>query len=230
MPICKAGKQFVDLPTSKYSDLAFKSGNQAIALKDATVISQLILQRIPTRKVSLIRTTLERRLDMWNQKLITELMEEATLLQVASKRLSQRQNNGEAVEGQPVYSIDYNFNGRKLSEILEGMHPPSMPISECLVLHKPIPNCAQHHKVVYSAFGEQEIINAVKQKISQVHRCDYADVINDLRTSISVSLARAASTCLHAPQSRNGAPVTSTSSPEERTCHSIDFGLRAEDG
>ncbi|KAI0978706.1 hypothetical protein GJ496_000883 [Pomphorhynchus laevis] len=74
------------------------------------------------------------------------------------------------------------------------------------------------------------LLKSLARKFSQVHRCDYADVINDLRARISVSLARAASTCLLAPRSGNGAfqTVTSTKSHEGQTCHSVDFGLRAE--
>ncbi|KAI0981063.1 hypothetical protein GJ496_003811 [Pomphorhynchus laevis] len=77
VPKCSAGTLFVDRLSHMYKDVTQNTSSFNNALYRACVFCQLLLQRPGCPKVSVLKKALERRLQMWDESKLNELMIEA---------------------------------------------------------------------------------------------------------------------------------------------------------
>ncbi|KAI0987371.1 hypothetical protein GJ496_001680 [Pomphorhynchus laevis] len=84
---CSASKNFVRLTSEIPREFNTFEKRNDNTIKRLTVLFQIVLQRINTRKISSIRKTIERRIEMWNEGNLDEIITEARYHQ--AKRLVQ---------------------------------------------------------------------------------------------------------------------------------------------
>ncbi|KAI0980304.1 hypothetical protein GJ496_005854 [Pomphorhynchus laevis] len=77
---CNASEEFVDILSSQY-EMANNDEAMNVGLKSATVICQLLLQKSNSSKTKVIRKCLERRLLLWKERKLQDLIIEARLIQ-----------------------------------------------------------------------------------------------------------------------------------------------------
>ncbi|KAI0982335.1 hypothetical protein GJ496_004398 [Pomphorhynchus laevis] len=81
IPNCNESGKFITLLSSQYENFVNRLDDEPLASRIGTVMGHLILQRIPSNRVSEIRKTLKRRMSMWMDGDIPELYKEAKYLQ-----------------------------------------------------------------------------------------------------------------------------------------------------
>ncbi|KAI0986731.1 hypothetical protein GJ496_009955 [Pomphorhynchus laevis] len=78
---CSVGSAFVDHLANMYKEAILETNEQNNALYKILVFCQLILQRPGNLKISVLRKTLERRLDLWKNYKLYDMLNEAKVLQ-----------------------------------------------------------------------------------------------------------------------------------------------------
>ncbi|KAI0981862.1 hypothetical protein GJ496_010181 [Pomphorhynchus laevis] len=85
LPQCNESRIFLRDLTNLFNKVDTPEDVAGSALMSVSVLSQCVLQRLPTRKIVLIRKTMARRLRLWSLGNLKELLEEARSLQRSVK-------------------------------------------------------------------------------------------------------------------------------------------------
>ncbi|KAI0980706.1 hypothetical protein GJ496_011299 [Pomphorhynchus laevis] len=85
LPQCNESRIFLRELTNLFYKVDTPKNVAGSALMSVSVLSQCVLQRLPTRKIALIRKTMARRLRLWSLGNLKELLEEARSLQRSVK-------------------------------------------------------------------------------------------------------------------------------------------------
>ncbi|KAI0982282.1 hypothetical protein GJ496_009176 [Pomphorhynchus laevis] len=81
LPKCNAINEFVAKLASMYNMVSQDQINAEYTLKSITVFCQLVLQKLECVKTKTIRTNIERRLKLWDDKNICTLLAETRIVQ-----------------------------------------------------------------------------------------------------------------------------------------------------
>ncbi|KAI0987612.1 hypothetical protein GJ496_008071 [Pomphorhynchus laevis] len=76
LPKDEDSKIFIQLLASEYEKASSRDNTSKVPLITVTVMIQCILQRINTNEIATIRKTIQRRLDLWGNNMVYELLEE----------------------------------------------------------------------------------------------------------------------------------------------------------
>ncbi|KAI0988622.1 hypothetical protein GJ496_006209 [Pomphorhynchus laevis] len=85
LPQCNESRIFLRKLTNLFNKVDTPEDVAGSALMSVSLLSQCVLQRLPTRKIALIRKTMARRLRLWSLGNLKELLEEARSLQRSVK-------------------------------------------------------------------------------------------------------------------------------------------------
>ena len=179
------GSKFVNLLAGLYQRFGVGATGDGLALKAAMVMTQLLLQQpVGCQNVREHRQHLERRLGLWEQGDVNNLMIEARTVQAQLKQRnhssksrhkaqddarrfaklvhegkvgsSLRMLSDDTAKG--VHMLDTEINGKSVREILSDKHPPAEPIQNSAVMPGEPP--APPHPTYFAAINRESIRQA----------------------------------------------------------------------
>ncbi|KAI0983317.1 hypothetical protein GJ496_010320 [Pomphorhynchus laevis] len=175
----RASNDFIDTPATFFRAVAERSQMEKVTLKKAMIFTQCILKDTPSRKISIVRKTMERRMLLWQAGKLEELNKEANILQSKSRQTKHdtgqvewgRQYSRMITAGRIAASSaileeqhisrtlcpDGIINGSSVFELLQSLHPEPSPIRECTIQKESIPDVVEHHFSILTEIDEERI-------------------------------------------------------------------------
>ena len=179
------GSKFVNLLAGLYQRFGVGATGDGLVIKAAMVMTQLLLQQpVGCQNVREHRQHLERRLGLWEQGDVNNLMIEARTVQAQLKQRdhssksrhkaqddarrfaklvhegkvgsSLRMLSDDTAKG--VHMLDTEINGKSVREILSDKHPPAEPIQNSAVMPGEPP--APPHPTYFAAINRESIRQA----------------------------------------------------------------------